>query len=61
MNPLIKQLETYRLENKISQEKIAELLGVYHSTVHRWFKGTTIPNKIQKYHIRKLISRKRKK
>ena len=52
---LIKQLETYRLENKITQEKIAQKLGVAFSTVNRWFNGKSLPNKIQQYHIEKLL------
>ena len=56
---LIKKLEQYRLENKISQEKLANMLGVAFSTVSRWMNGHTKPNKIQSYHIRKLISGKK--
>ena len=33
---LIKALETYRLENRISQEELAKKLGVAFSTVNRW-------------------------
>jgi len=56
---LIKKLEQYRLENKISQEKLAEMLGVAFSTVSRWMNGHTKPNKIQSYHIEKLIKKKK--
>lgn len=52
---LIKKLENYRLENKITQEKLAEKLGVAFATVNRWFTGKTKPNKIQSYHIEKLL------
>jgi transcriptional regulator with XRE-family HTH domain len=55
MPDLIKQLETYRLENKISQEELAEKLGVAFSTVNRWINGKAKPNKIQTYHIKKLL------
>ncbi len=55
MPDLIKQLETYRLENKISQEELAEKLGVAFSTVNRWLNGKAQPNKIQSYHIEKLL------
>ena len=55
---IIKQLEIYRLENKISQQKLAEMLGVAFSTVNRWINGKAKPNKIQTYHIQKLISKK---
>lgn len=57
---LIKRLETYRLENKIPQEKIAKKLGVAFSTVNRWINGKAKPNKIQSYHIEKLLKRKSK-
>jgi len=55
MPDLIKQLETYRLENKISQEELAEKLDVAFSTVNRWLNGKSKPNKIQSYHIEKLL------
>jgi transcriptional regulator with XRE-family HTH domain len=52
---LIKKLETYRLENKVSQQELAERLGVAFSTVNRWLNGKAKPNKIQSYHIAKLL------
>ena len=55
---LIHHLETYRLENKISQEELAQKLGVAFSTVNRWFNGKAKPNKIQTYHIEKLLKNK---
>ena len=57
---IIKQLEIYRLENKISQEKIAEMLGLHFVTVNRWLNGHQRPNKIQTYHIQKLLKDKKK-
>ena len=54
---LIKKLETYRLENKITQQELAEKLDVSFATVNRWFNGKSKPNKIQSYHIEKLIKR----
>ena len=55
MSKLIRKLEDYRLENKISQIKLAEILGVTFVTVNRWFNGKFEPNKIQKHHIKKLL------
>ena len=55
MIELLKKLELYRLENKISQRKLAERLGVAYNTVNRWFTGRNEPNKIQTYHIKKLF------
>jgi transcriptional regulator with XRE-family HTH domain len=55
MNDLIKKLEIYRLENRISQKQIADRLNITFSTVNRWFNGKTTPNKIQQYHIKKLL------
>ncbi len=52
---IVKRLEAYRLEHKIPQEKLAEKLGVAFSTVNRWFNGKSRPNKIQQYHIEKLL------
>ena len=56
MPDLIKKLETYRLENKISQEELDEKLDVAFSTVNRWLNGKAKPNKIQSYHIEKLVN-----
>ena len=55
MDELIEKLEIYRLENRISQKQLADKLHVAFSTVNRWFNGKTIPNKIQQYHIKKLL------
>ncbi len=53
---LIRQLESYRLENKIPQEELAKKLGVAFSTVNRWMNKKSTPNKIQSYHIEKLLN-----
>ena len=54
-NNLISQLETYRLENKITLQKLAKLLDVNYTTLYRWFSNKTKPNKIQQYHIEKFL------
>jgi len=56
MDDLIQQLEDYRLEHKITQVELANILDVAFVTVSRWLNGHTKPNKIQSYHIRKLLS-----
>ena len=55
---LIKKLEIYRLEKKIPQEELAKRLDVAFSTVNRWLNRKSKPNKIQEYHIKKLINKK---
>lgn len=55
MMDLLKKLEIYRLEHKMSQRKLAKILGISYNTVNRWFMNRNIPNKIQQYHIKKLI------
>jgi len=55
---IIKRLEIYRLENKISQQNLSKKLGVAFSTVNRWLNGKSKPNKIQSYHIVKLLKEK---
>ncbi len=55
MIELLEKLELYRLENKISQKKLAQRLGVSNNTVNRWFTDRNKPNKIQTYHIIKLL------
>lgn len=58
MSDLLKQLELYRLENRITQTKLAEEIGVNFSTVSRWLNGKTKPNKIQQYHLEKFLKKK---
>ena len=58
---IIKKLETYRLEHKIPQQELAKKLGVAFSTVNRWLNGKAKPNKIQSYHIGKLLKYKSKR
>lgn len=58
---IVKKLEIYRLENKITQEELAKELGVAFSTVNRWFNGRTVPGKIQRYHIEKYLNKKARK
>lgn len=58
---IVKKLELYRLENKITQEELAEELDVAFSTVNRWFNGRTVPSQIQQYHIEKFLNKKAKK
>ena len=54
---LIRKLEKFRLENRISQEHLSEMLGVSFITVSRWLNGHTKPSKIYTYHIEKLLAR----
>jgi len=61
MDMLLEKLEEYRLGNRISQEKLAEMLGVGFVTVNRWLNGHAKPNKIHIFHIKKLLSEKRRK
>ena len=58
---LIERLETYRLENRITQQALAEKLGVAFATVNRWLNRHIKPNKIQRYHIEKLLAGKKSK
>ncbi|MBU4457348.1 MAG: helix-turn-helix domain-containing protein [Candidatus Omnitrophica bacterium] len=57
VDDLIKQLELYRLENRITQVELAKDIGVNFSTVSRWLNGKTRPNKIQQYHLKKFLAK----
>ena len=59
MKNIIKELEQYRLENRISQEKLADDLNVAFCTVNRWFKDRNEPNQIQEFHIKKMLNKRR--
>ena len=52
---LINQLNTYRLERKLSQPQLAKKLGVTFQTVNRWLNRHMKPGQIHEYHIRKLL------
>ena len=58
MMDIVKKLELYRLENRITQQELAEKLEVAYSTVSRWFSGKTTPSKIQQYHVEKFLQKK---
>ncbi|KKW21188.1 MAG: DNA-binding protein [Parcubacteria group bacterium GW2011_GWF2_50_9] len=51
----IKKLKIFRLENKLTQEMLAEQLGVAFSTVNRWLRGKCKPSQIQAYHVEKFM------
>ncbi len=54
---IVKRLELYRLENRVSLQKLADALGFSFSTISRWFSGKTRPSKIQQYHIEKFLKK----
>jgi len=58
---IVKKLELYRLENKITQEELAKELDVAFSTVNRWFNDRTVPSKIQQYQIEKYLKKRARK
>lgn len=54
---LVTRLESFRLENKITLKELAKNLEVNYTTIYRWFSGKTHPNKIQIFHIEKLVKK----
>lgn len=60
MKNLIGRLEIYRLENRLTQEALAEKLNVTFATVNRWLNDKSTPSKIQAYHIEKLLKERAK-
>jgi|WetSurSiteA1Bulk_404760.scaffolds.fasta_scaffold268908_1 transcriptional regulator with XRE-family HTH domain len=58
---LVRQLELYRLRNRVTLQELASDLGVAFSTVCRWLNGKTNPSKIQIYHIEKFLEKKNKR
>ena len=57
MKGLIEKLELYRLENRLTQEALAEKLNVTFATVNRWLNDKSKPSKMQAYHIEKLLKK----
>ncbi len=58
MRDLLVKLEDFRLENRITQAELAEMLGVAFVTMSRWLNGHANPSKIHEYHIKKLLASK---
>ena len=58
MKDIVKRLEEYRLKNRIPQVELAKKLKVSFATINRWLNDKNEPNKIQSYHIKKLIEKK---
>ena len=56
---LIAELDEYRLKNKISQQTLAEILGVSVVTINHWLTRKAKVNKINEYQIRKLLKEKK--
>lgn len=54
---LIKDLEQYRLANRISQQKLARCLHIHRTTLNRWLMAARKPNKIQTYQIEQFLKK----
>ena len=54
---ILEDLKKYRLQNRLSQVKLAQELGVHFTTIIRWEKGRTRPNPIQTFHIEALLKK----
>ena len=52
---VLKILEEYRLEHRLSQEKIAEKLGVTKEIYNKWVNGKGNPGMISLFQIEKFI------
>lgn len=57
---LIAELDNYRLKNKISQQKLAEILGVSIVTINHWLTRKAKVNKINEYQIKELLKEHKK-
>ncbi|MBE6421140.1 MAG: helix-turn-helix transcriptional regulator [Elusimicrobium sp.] len=55
MKDLIKQLEEYRLKNRLTQNELAKKLGVSCVSVNKWLNEHTQPQKLQIYQIEQLV------
>ena len=55
MKDLIKQLEEYRLKNRLTQDELAKKLGVSCVSVNKWLNEHTHPQKLQIYQIEQLV------
>ena len=55
MDALIESLRLYRLKHQLTQEELAQKLGVSFATVNRWFRAKTRPSELQAYRIKQLL------
>ena len=60
MQNILLLLEEYRLKNRITQQKLAKLLGVSFVSVNRWLNGHAKPQKLQIYQIEQLLNKRNK-
>ncbi len=49
------EIKQWRLKLKLSQEGLAQLIGVSFGSVNRWEKGTVKPSRLAIERIKKLI------
>lgn len=59
MKNILSLLEEYRLKNRITQQKLAQLLGVSFVSVNRWLNGHAKPQKLQIYQIEQLLNKRK--
>lgn len=60
MQNILLLLGEYRLKNRITQQKLAKLLGVSFVSVNRWLNGHAKPQKLQIYQIEQLLNKRNK-
>lgn len=59
MKNILSLLEEYRLKNRITQQELAQLLGVSFVSVNRWLNGHAKPQKLQIYQIEQLLNKRK--
>ena len=59
MKNILSLLEEHRLKNRITQQKLAQLLGVSFVSVNRWLNGPAKPQKLQIYQIEQLLNKRK--
>ncbi len=59
MKNILSLLEEHRLKNRITQQKLAQLLGVSFVSVNRWLNGHAKPQKLQIYQIEQLLNKRK--
>ena len=52
---LLRKFEIYRLDNRLSMNKAAKLMGVNVATISRWENLEQMPHKVQCYQIKKIV------
>ena len=57
---LVEKLRTYRLKHHLTEQALAQRLGVTFVTVNRWLNHRTMPSELYAYRIQRLLGERKR-